>query len=189
LVSIPQIQIRQQFARLGIEADIGKQELEQPRATLEMETTPVKVEITYRNPDFRVDQSRAWDALGLGGILETMKRIREEARNVALQGIARIVENGNRMAAIHREKNAIADIAREQSFAFHEFNYLGPASYDNVDVYITTYPPVIEFHGGGLEINVQVNPPVHRYHRGKLDIYMMQYPKVDIIPPQIDLRL
>jgi len=183
---IPRIQIRQQFAKLGIDADIGRQELRQPPATLTMRTTPRKVTIIYRSPDLVIDQSRAWDALGLGGILEAMTRIRAQAKRVALDGIARIAEKGDRLAAIHLPTNAIADIAQEEAHRFYEFDYFGPASMDNVDIRFTTYKPEIHFSGGDVNIDVRVNRPVHNYYRGKLDIYMQQYAKVEIIPPQID---
>lgn len=189
MISIPHIQIRQQYAKLGMDSEPGQQDIRQPPATLEMSTTPLRMEITYRNPDIEIDQSRAWAALGLGGILEAMTRIHARAREVGLDGIARIVENGNRMAAIHLHTNAIADIAEEQAFEFYEFDYVGPASVDNVDIHITTHKPEIEFTGGTLEIDAHPHKPIINYDRGKLDIYMLQYPKVEIIPPSIDLKL
>lgn len=186
--SIPQIQIRQQYAKLGIEAGRGQQQLQQPRPGMEIETTPTRMEVTSRGPELRIDQSRAWDALGRGGNLEVMSRIYSQARQVAMEGIARIAQNGDRMAAIHQSFDVIADIAQEQAFRpLPDMNVVGYASFDNVDIHYTAHKPDIQWTDGQVDIRARVNPPIHQYERGKLDIYMIQYGKVDIIPPMLDV--
>lgn len=188
-MSIPTISIRQTHARIGIDADQGTLEQRQPKAMIQMENRPVQFMIRSPQGELRIDQSRARDALAVGPHFETMNHIYSEAKNVALQGIARIVENGNRMAAIHTGENAIADIAQQLYFDFFEFNFAGPASFDNVDIQYTAHKPQIEVQEGQLNINVQVNRPELIYHRGKLDIYMQQYPRVEITPPRIDIAV
>ncbi|MCD1260846.1 hypothetical protein B5M42_018755 [Paenibacillus athensensis] len=188
--SIPQIQIRQQPALLGIDADLGTQDIKQPRPTYEMENPAARLEIRQPRGDLEIDQSRAWDALGQGPILQAMNRIYSQAHNVAMQGIARIVENGNRLAAINiKGANPIADIAEQLQFEHPEFDYYGEASYDNVDITYTPHKPEIDVTPNKVNVNARVNPPEVNYNRGKLDIYMQQYPKVEISVPQIDLKL
>lgn len=189
MVSIPSLQIHQQYARLGIDADIGQQDIRQPRASINLQTVRPQLKIHSTQGDLQIDQSEAWSALGVGGHLAMMNHIYSEAHNVAMQGIARIVDNGNRLAAIHKGFTAIPDIARQQALEFFEFNYLTPASYDNVDVFYTARPPEIVVEMGRVDLDARVNPPQIEYIRGKLDIYMQQYAKVDIIPPQIDLQV
>lgn len=187
--SIPQIQIRQIPARISIDADLGRQNIRQPRATQEMVTDLPRVEIRQPQGELDIDQSKAWDALGLGNTMESMRRIASQAHNVAMQGIVRIVENGNRLAQIHLDTNPIAEIAEQLTFDFVEFDYYGPASYDNVDVYYTARKPEIMPIEGKVNVRTHPNRPEIEYHRGKLDIYMSQYPKVEIIPPQIDMKV
>jgi len=183
------VQIRQTPALLGIDADPGKQEMSQPRATLEITTERSKLEMRQPQGELDIDQSRAWDALGLGNMLESMNRIYSQAKNVALQGIARIVENGNRLAAIHLDTNAFADIAEQQKFEHFELDYFGPASFDNVDIHYTARKPEISYEPAKVNIYSHPNRPEHIYHRGKLDIYMIQYPKVEFTPPQLDVKI
>lgn len=189
MLSIPSIQIRQYPAKLSIDADLGKQDMRQPRATFELQTEAPKVEIRQPRGDMDIDQTRAWDALGLGGVMEAFHRIASQARDVGLQGIARIVENGNRLAEIHLDTNPIADIAEQLTFERFEFDYFGPAGYDNVDITYTANKPQITPVEGKVHLNTHPNRPEIDYIRGKLDIYMSQYPKVEITPPQIDMRL
>jgi hypothetical protein len=188
-MSIGQIQIRQTPALIGIDADPGTQNIRQPKATFEMETERPKQEIRQPQGDLQIDQTRAWDALGVGPILEAMSRIYSQAKNVALQGVARIVENGNRMGDLRYKGNPIADMAEQLKFEHFEFDYYGEASYDNVDIHYTMHKPEITVEDGQVHLNTRVNPPEISYNRGKLDIYIRQYPKVEYTPPQIDLHI
>ncbi|WJH36312.1 DUF6470 family protein [Paenibacillus sp. CC-CFT747] len=186
MVSIPQLQIRQQYGRIGIDADPGRQSIEQPKAEVQIKTTPAKLDIHSPQGELEIDQSRAWDALGKGNILESMHRIYSQAHEILLQGIAHRVEYGNRLADISKPGNPIADNAEQEAYHFPEFDYYGPASMDNVDIRYTAHKPEIQVTEGRVDINVIPHKPVIEYIRGKLDIYMQQYPKVEYIPPTID---
>jgi len=186
---IAQIQIRQQYARIGIDADPGRFEIRQPPATLEMRTTNPKVLIEQPKGDLYIDQSKAWDALGLGGSLRVMDTIYSSARDIAMQGIAKIVDRGNRLAAIHQGGNPIADIGLEASYRFREYDFAGEASYDNVDIHYVAQKPIIDVVEGKVEISAHPNRPEVNYQRGKLDIYLQQRESLTIAPPQIDLSL
>ncbi|MGG1552425.1 MULTISPECIES: DUF6470 family protein [Paenibacillus] len=186
--SIPQIQISQQPALIGIDADLGTQDIKQPRPTYEMQVERPKQDIRQPRGDLDIDQSKAWDALGQGPILQAMSRIYSQCHEIAMQGIARRVEDGNRMWAIHLGGNPIAEIAKELSISRPQFDYYGEASYDNVDITYTANKAEINVVDGKVNVNARVNPPEIEYNRGKLDIYMRQYPKVEITPPQIDFK-
>lgn len=186
-MQIPQIQMTLQNAVLSIDADIGKQHLEQPRATVDMEQIRPEQHFKTTSGRLEINQDRVWDALALGNNLETMSKIYSMASDIALQGIARIVEKGDQMASIHIGGNPIAEMAREWKRTFPEFDFRGEASFDNIDLHYTPSELTIETTPGRVNLNVQINRPIHEYERGKLDIYMSQYPKVDIFPPQIDL--
>jgi uncharacterized protein YhjY with autotransporter beta-barrel domain len=187
MLPIPQIQINQQYGQLGINADLGTFDMQQPRPTMEITTTRPKLEQQTTPGLMTIDQSKAWDAMAIGPHLEVMNRIYSQAKDIALQGVARIVQEGNRLADI-LHGNAIADIAANYKFEFSEFDFAGPSSFLNVS---TRYIPAhtdLEVQDGSIQMNTQVNKPQVNYNRGKLDIYMLQYPKVVITPPQIDLK-
>ncbi|MDQ8734022.1 DUF6470 family protein [Paenibacillus sp. LHD-38] len=188
-MQIPQIQIRTQPALISIDADIGKQHLEQPTATVDMEQIRPKQHFRTTSGRLDINQDRVWDALALGNNLQTMSKIYSMASDIALQGLARIVEKGDQMAAIHLGGTPIADMARDWKRTFPEYDFRGEAAYDNIDIQYTPSELSIETTPGRINLNVQVNRPVHEYERGKLEIYMSQYPKVEIIPPQIDQLL
>ncbi|MGO4346876.1 DUF6470 family protein [Paenibacillus sp. MCAF9] len=185
-MQIPQIQIRTQDAALSIDADMGKQRLEQPAATVDMEQIRPEQHFQTTKGRLEINQDRLWDALALGNNLQTMSKIYSMAADIALQGIARIVEKGDQMASIHLGGNPIAEMARDWKRTFPEYDFRGEASYDNIDIEYIPGELTIDTTPGRVDLNVQVNKPIHEYERGKLDIYMSQYPKVEIIPPQLD---
>jgi hypothetical protein len=189
MTSIPTIRIEQQSALLGLTTHAGNMEIRQPQASMEMRTTPLKIEIQSPQGELRIDQSRAWDALGIGSRTTFLNRIYSESKQIVLQGIARIVENGNRMAAIHNGSDAIADIAAEQAFASGGINYLGEASYDNVDIEYTPHKPIFQVDPGSVQIRITPNKPEIQYHPGKVDVYMARYPSLKFIPPQLDVKI
>ncbi|MCR2806735.1 DUF6470 family protein [Paenibacillus soyae] len=188
-MQIPTLDIRLQHAKLSIDADPGIQDLQQPRASVNMRQVRPEQHFSTTRGTLEIDQEKAWDALALGNNLETMSKIYSQASNIALQGLGRIVEKGNQMAAIHTGGKPIASMAKEWKRTFPEMDFRGPASIDNVDVYYTPGNLNIETTPGRVELDVRVNAPIHHYERGKLDIYMSQPPSVIITPPQIDSRI
>jgi hypothetical protein len=190
--AMPIIHIQQTPARLGIDADLGTQSIRQPRPTYEMEHQRPQQSIEQPKGELTIDQSKAWDALGLGGTMEMMLRIFGQGREIALQTVARIAEEGDRLAAVHTGEDAIAANASDIRLTFGEYQYAGPASYDNVDLRYVAQKPRIEAQDGKVHVNARVNPVEYEYHRGKLDIYMQQYNKVEFSPPpppQVDFKI
>ncbi|GIP35598.1 DUF6470 family protein [Paenibacillus sp. J2TS4] len=188
MIPFPSIQIRQQYGKIGIDADLGQYTIRQPKATLEIQTTAAQLEIESPPMEFEVDQNRAWDAINGGKYERFNNRIYSQMPDILLEGIALMVEKGNRMAAIHVRTNAIADSAESAQYNHAKVQYFGPASFDNVDVYITTHKPIIRMIEGGVDIYSRPNRPEIEYERGKLDIYMRQYAQLEIIPPQVDTK-
>jgi len=186
---VPSIQIHQQYAKIGINADLGRYEMRQPRADVRIETTPAAFSIESPRGELRIDQSKAWDALAIGSNLQTMSRIYAQGRQAAMEGIGRRVDEGRQFAAIHHGGNAIAEVAAGTAYRRHPLQVAGEASFDNVDLSYTAHKPNISVREGDVHIQVTPNRPEVSYYRGKLDIYMMQYGQVTITPPQIDLQM
>jgi len=183
------IQIHQQYARIGIDADLGRYEMRQPRADVRIETTPAALSIDSPRGELRIDQSKAWDALLLGGNLQTMSRIYAQGRQAALEGIGRRVDEGRQLAAIQHGGNAFAEIVVETAYRRHPLRVAGEASVDNVELSYIAHEPNITVREGNVDIQVTPRRPEVSYYRGKLDIYIIQYGQVSVTPPQIDLKM
>jgi hypothetical protein len=187
---IPIVQLRQTYAKIGIDSDhVGKQDIRQPRPDFQITTKNAKLDTTYHNGELTIDQSASWEALGKGNVFQFTRRVADEAKSLALQGIAKRVEIGNRLAAIHQGGNPIAEMARESVFEDFKFNYEGPFTNDSVDISYTPQRPESKFEPGSVNVEAKVNPPVIGYTRGKLDIYLLQKNSIEMIPPKIDLMV
>ncbi|GAB2721178.1 DUF6470 family protein [Paenibacillus thermoaerophilus] len=187
--SISQIQIRQQFGQLGISAGLGSYRISQPKAQMEYETTYPQVKISQPNGELRIDQSAAWDALGVGGIIRTMNRVYDENVRQANKAIQRIVSDGDRMMNIADEGFVIPELAKDLFHSFYDVSFEGPARYDNVDISYKARKPVIELQEGQLNADIRKREPEIEYNRRWVDVYVRQKPSIDIIPPRIDVLL
>src|SRR5690606_36033118 len=120
--SIPQIQISQTYARIGIDADLGKYEMKQPRPTFELKQPPAEMKIHSPRGEMDIDQTKAWDALGRTNILEVMNRIFDQTKNIVLDAIAHIVDEGNQMGNIAKNKQLmIPELAKDVTISFPDF--------------------------------------------------------------------
>lgn len=187
--SIPSIQIRQQSALLGMDRIPGGLEIRQPRTSLEIRSTPAKLDIRSPAGELEIDQTRAYVALNGGNPLSLNQRIYDQMKAIFLSNLAHRVEKGNRLAAFYRPGNTIGELAAEEALERPPSpEYMGTASYDNVDLRYTAHPPQISVVPGHTEIKVHPNPPQMTYHPWKIEYYMLRDPKVDIIPPKIDVQ-
>src|SRR5690606_1019359 len=143
-----------------------------PKATLEIKTTPTRMEVEAQDAVLHIDQSRSWDAINGGNLESFNNRVYSQMRDILLEGISKRVQEGKQLAAIHTGRNAIADIARNAHLNVPRVQYFGPASVNNVNIEFTVPPMNVRVIEGGVEFNVNLNRPEVEYHRGKLDIYM-----------------
>ena len=189
---LPIVQIRQTYAKIGIDADLGKQSIQQPRPTYEMQyQRPVQTMESPRG-QMTINSQKAWDAMGRGGHLETMTRIYSQGPQIALETIGKIADEGDQLAAIHKGGgDMIAALAQDIRLEFGQYRFEGPAAFDNVDIMYQASKANIQVQDGKVHVNARVNPPIHEYTRGNLDIYMQQYNKVEFTPPppQIDVTV
>lgn len=182
----PIVQISQKPALIGINSSPSSLTISQPKAELKIMTTLGEWEIHQPPLDIRIDQSRARAAITGGTYQEMSGRIYSGFEQLWLQGIARRMEQGDRVANFQKPGNTIAKVYGEdwQSIPFPETR--GPASMDNVDIQITATPPQIEYHKGSVDINVETHKPEIQYNHGTLEVYMRQWNSVSYTPPKID---
>lgn len=189
-MNMPVVQIRQQFARIGMETTPGQWDIKQPRAGFQIQNKPAVLDTKYIPGEQSIDQSPAWEALGKGSFAQFTARVAQESKRMALEGIGRRADEGNRLWAIHQHNpNVISDIAYENFHKQYEMEYEGPySSMNNVKLDYTPRRPEVNFTPGELNIEAKANYPQINYTRGQLNIYLLQKNSLEIIPPQIDMR-
>lgn len=184
--SIPQIQIRQTPAKIGIETTPAKLEIRQPKPQMSQQTDPAQLSIEQYKPRLTIDQSKAFAAYTGGTMREMNDRLAAGYQQNFMQALAMRAEAGNQLAAIHKPGNTIAEIfgADDKPLPLPEFR--GPASMANVDVRFETSPPKIDFRAAKVNINVDIQPAEINYSVGGISMYLLQKNSLEIIPPSVD---
>lgn len=186
MTTMPMLQIRQQYGQIGIDAGLGQYSIEQPKADVQIKSNPATIQIDQHQPELVVDSSRARAAYTGGNQLEMTQRLYSSVKQIFLQGIAKRVEEGNRMAEFFKPGNTIAEVYGKSEPLPVMGEFRGEASIDNVDVHFNIRETDIYIEQGSVDINVQVNKPKIEYQRGPHQTYMIQNPSVTFIPPEID---
>jgi hypothetical protein len=186
---IQQLQIRQQPSILEIESRRAELSIQQPRPEQEIITSRADLQIVQPRPEMQIDQHDAWRAYNGGGPLEMSKQIYSTLPDLFLQGLAKQVEQGNRLADFRSPSNTIAEVygGDWQKDTFVEFR--GPASYDNVSIHVEAHRPQIDAQAIAPQITAQSYTPQIDFHPGQLTINVKQYASIEIIPPNIDMTM
>ncbi len=171
------LQISTQNAELDIRVTRARLDLRQPPADVQMHQKHPRI-IMHKEPlQIRIDQRQCFNESGRMDPTALMDHIAGIGKQAVQEGIARIVEEGNRMARFDLKEDAFAEIAYDNSYPVYEFN-------------MVTMPrsrPKIDFVGGNLDIQVDegyvdIKVEPHglqtQYQPGKVDIRLKQYPHI-----------
>ncbi len=189
MVNMPQIEIKQTFAKIGINKELSKLDIKQPKADIKTDQEFSKIEVDITQPKIEIDQSAAFKALGKVPTIELTKIISDNYVNTGLKAINKIAEKGEHFQKIHLYNDPIVEHAKHDSVDFTAYDYVGRASCDNVVIDVTPGELSMNWSGGTVNIDVQVNKPELKYFRGYVDIYVQQKNSIEIIPPKIDITI
>lgn len=185
-MNLSKISIRQTFGQIAIQTQNASQEMHSQAAQLSVKQPEGTLEIHSQPGDLNIDSSAAWSALGVGPNLDWMSMIYSQGKSIALQGIARIVAEGHRMAQITNPQNPFAEIAKQDYRAPNPVQYTTAPSYTNVKINyqphpaeITGVPHPVELQASSPQLDVQYNP-------GSVSVYMKQQNNIDIQVSQYD---
>ena len=190
LSSMPKLQIEQQRAEIGIKQTPGQMLIQQPPPQVTMKTEPAQVHIDRELSKLYIDQSRAWAAYALIPPVTATKTIVDKVKEIYPQIVAKIAQDGDRMADIHLSGNVFAELAREWPRQLTEFDIAGPASRLNVD--LKFIPEQLEMHveGGHFYYEVEPQKPRIEHVPARVDIYLRQRPyiKIEWVGQHVDVR-
>lgn len=173
------LQINKTDAQMGIKTTNAKLFISQKPAELEIETKASKLIIHTEQVKVLIDQSECWKERGLKDTFTLIVEAAEEGRQAVLEGIARVADEGSRMAAIKNKGNAFAEIALNNSFDKVDFNVTFiPKSRPKIDAVGGTVD--IQVDEGYVRINARTNKAEIDVEPGNVDIYMIQHPKIEI---------
>ncbi|MDQ0192185.1 DUF6470 family protein [Paenibacillus wynnii] len=185
----PIVQIRQTSALIGLDTTAGSFSITQPKAEQQITTTQGEWSIHQTAPELTIDQSQARAAYTGGTYREMSQRIYSGIEQLWLEGIAKRMEQGERMANFHKPGNSIAEVYGEDWRPVSYPEIRGEASYDNVDIHIETFPVSMEYQPAEVSVQIEARRPEINYTPATLDIYLRQKSSLSIIPPEIDIQI
>lgn len=187
---IPRIQIQTVKGQIGIRSHWGQVEVQTRYADLYTKQKPADMEVYTPPATMEIDLRKSNNAISGGKLMDFTRRIYSQMPGIALKNMARIVERGNRMAAIHLPGNAIAELAKASlTESPPRPRIFGPASWDNVDIHIDRREVQVDIQPNYTELTVITHDPKINFHRGSVEIYLKQRPSIKIIPPELDMRI
>lgn len=169
-VTPPQIQIKTTNAQVTIEQPKGKQTIT---------TTKPKAIMNSEKPHVIIDQYQCFAEAGLKNYLDLTKENAHFARQKVLEGIARIVDDGNRLAMIDKNMPpAIPELAEKNAWSNQKEFDIGtiPSSRPKIEV---RGHLDINWEMGKVNIDYKVNKPIINYKRGKVEYSLKQKPRID----------
>lgn len=170
-----QLKVTNIHGLIGIRKNDAVLSLSQPRAKLNIETEPAQVNIHTTQAQVRIDQSQCFSEAGLKDVFELTEEFADSGRQTALEAIARIVAEGNRMANIKIKADAVGEIAADKVFR-------QPDQYDIA--LIPKSRPKIDFVGGislepqpgRISIEAVLNPAQIEATAPSLNYYWQKHP-------------
>lgn len=191
-MQLPRLEIRQTFARLGLETTRPVQEIEQPKPDLGLTQRPARFTIERVPGRLVIDQSQAWAERGLKDPLTLTRDFAAEGREAALEGIARIAEEGDRLQAVETGENAIAAIATDKALPPPaDFTIAFIPSPGSVKIRYEPTRLMLHWELGGAFFDPKTYRAVHRYIPGKVNPYLLQKNQliIRVIMPAVDRRI
>ncbi|GIO12280.1 hypothetical protein J19TS2_18350 [Cohnella xylanilytica] len=184
-MSTPFLSIQSQRGLISVESEPARLDIHRTPPDIQVESTDPVVEAHNAPGELVIDQTDSWNALNGGKPEAFWQRIYSQYKEIALQNLQKIVEDGNRVGDLRDRVNPIPEMALEEFVeGAPDLQVYGPATADNVDIqYIPNDVNLTVVRPGDVRVDVQTHPLKIAYHPGKVTVSVQQYPKVTITPP------
>jgi len=181
-MQVPQIRMQQTYAQMGLRITKPVQEIQQPQAELNLRQEPAILDIQQAKGTLTIDTSEAQANLDLRGPLRRTRDNAEYGYEKAMEAIAKIAQDGDRLAAIERGGNPIAEIAFEESVLYDNTEIIAEGSIvgDGIEIRYDLQPAKIDVHVRGKRMDPVIHKPIHNYTPGKVEGYIRQWNSLQI---------
>lgn len=186
---LPQLRMEQTYAQIGLQTERGVQEIRQPQAEMNMRQEPAILQIKQSLGTLTIDSTEARANADLKGILRRTREYAAWGRQKALEAIAQISQEGDRLRSIERKGNPIAELAFQTSGVYDTVNILhGNWTSDGIDISYQKKDPQIKWQIRGMKMDPVIHPPEINYTYGKVNVYLRQKNSltIDVVGGKMD---
>ncbi len=177
-MNLPQIQIKQQYAKIGMNIKKPQLNINQNKAKMNIKQPTAKLQIRQKNVNVKIDNYPHRYDLKMKNFTDIRKELKNKSIQKLMGGISRTARNGDRLMRIERKGNNIQQIAAEETFPPQK----------QLDLKLLRGPN-FQVEANKLEIDAQeqktiikarVNKPNSNLNWGKVNVRMAQYNDINI---------
>ncbi|MCM3567017.1 DUF6470 family protein [Neobacillus mesonae] len=180
-MQLPQIRLHQTYAQIGLRTIQPVQEIHQQPADLSIKQIPAEMTVDRKPAQLEIDQDEAWNQLGYKSLPVLTQDFVDYSKQIGLEAIGEIAEEGNQLGAIENKSDAFAEIAAQKGNPPPaDFNITYIPSYGSVKIHFKPTEVHINWKQGGAEIDSKINKPIHQYQPGRTEVYLRQKQQLEI---------
>ncbi len=167
--------------KLAMQSTRARQEITTDKQNLKLESEPSQFTINRMKSELRIDQSACFAEMGSKSPEQFSADNASYGYSMVLQGIERVVDQGNQLAAIENKSDPIPDQANYNAFGQFEksFNMQKPTG-AKPNINFTPAKLDIQYKPAKVHNQSTYQKPQIEYIAGKLDISVAQYNSLEI---------
>jgi hypothetical protein len=172
LIHMLLLNIRQQYAKLGLDIQDPALKLRTTQPKIEMATQAATVEIHQQPGVLEIDQTPCRYSIGLKNLHDFSRDNAEEGKQRAQEAIVKIAEEGDRLAQIEKKGNPIAEMGAEAIVEEPK-----EITWAHIDAPIINYQPgKVEYNPirGRVDLQLQRGTVDNESQRGTVEGYIAQ---------------
>ncbi len=173
-----QINITTQPIRLNYNIKNPQLNLQTTLPKVQLETTPATIEIHQPQGKLTIDQYPCRYSIGLKNIADFARDFAAKGKQTVMETIARIAQEGDQLAQIQNNSNAIADIAASSTVS--EVPDITYAHIASPEIHYQASPVQFNPKDGKVDLTLNSGTVEGDYRRGSVDIQVTQYPSIEI---------
>lgn len=180
-MDLPQIRIDSRMAKIGMETERSKLEIQQKPADISIQQPKAEMFIERRPSKLTIDQTKAREDMDLKNISKRIEEFAEQGYQDWLDGLARVSQDGDELMKIENGFNAIPDLAKRNSEPpIYDFNIAWIPSPGSVKLSYDPGEVNIQWQTHKPNIDVKINKPMIHYTPDKTRVFMQQQPSLKI---------
>lgn len=172
------IQIHQQFGRIGLEIRDAKYDLAIKKPEMDLAQIPARTELKRTDPDIEIDYSPMLESIGYGDIEYMSQKFVQEAQADYLAGVEKNAALGNAFASI-QNKLSLAQI----NARYHEPGEKELTIQPLAPIRVTGYPGTlqVQVETGGISVNAEYGKvSIENFVFPSVKSYLEQKPELQI---------
>ncbi|MFE8701662.1 DUF6470 family protein [Cytobacillus sp. FJAT-54145] len=180
-MQVPQIRIQTTPAKIGIHTQDAVLNIEQRPADMRIQQPTPELNIKNTPAKLTIDQSKAFDEMGLKHVFQLIKEFSQKGKQDWMNGVARIVQQGNELMKIENNGNPLGEQAKRNSERkTHEFNVGWIPSPFSVKNHYSPGRLQMDWQTHNAVIDIKPNKPTIQYAPGKVDFQLIQRNSIQI---------